>query len=54
MLPSFRGKSCSNCGCFISPPENYKGRADVGYCPGIGKVNERSCCSAWQAIPEED
>jgi hypothetical protein len=53
MLSSFRGKSCSNCGCFISPPEDSKGPADTGFCPGIGKTNERSCCSAWQAIPEE-
>ena len=46
-------KFCSNCACFVSPPEDFKGRAEVGYCPDLGKVNERSCCSAWQATPEE-
>ena len=52
---SFRGKSCSSCGCFLSPPEDYKGRADIGACKeGLGLVNERSCCSAWQAIQSEE
>jgi hypothetical protein len=53
MLSSFRGKSCSSCGCFVSPPENYKARADVGYCPDLGMVNERALCNFWQAHEED-
>ena len=47
-------KECSTCQSYIFPPEDSKGRADIGRCGDDGAVMyESSVCGDWKKREEE-
>lgn len=44
-------KECGTCSHYQAPPENFRGRADIGYCEIMADgVNDRDRCESW--VPE--
>jgi hypothetical protein len=46
-------KECQTCQSYIFPPEDSKGRTDIGACPEFGLVNEHDYCDGWLPRVEE-
>ena len=41
-------KCCFKCGHYISPPDDSRGRADIGLCQDYNEeTNERDCCEGF-------
>jgi len=46
-------RPCSSCQSYVEPPENYRGRPDIGFCPEVGeRVHENDSCGCWQKKQE--
>lgn len=52
------GNKCGTCDNYIYPPDDYKGRADIGYCKLYKEMtNENDYCGkdrGYMPIPDEE